>query len=64
MDLQKLLPYNRRPESIDGHLARGPWASSRHDFLARHEHEPSTKGSGPGRHGHDVGLVLGFNLSP
>jgi hypothetical protein len=28
--------------TIDGHLARGPWAGPKHDFLARHEHEPST----------------------
>jgi hypothetical protein len=43
-------------ESIDGHLARGPWASPKHDFLARHEHGPNTIFSGLGWHEHDVGL--------
>jgi hypothetical protein len=41
---------------IDGQKERGPWASPKHEFLARHEHEPSTMISGLGRHEHDVGL--------
>lgn len=42
--------------SIDGHLARGLLVSPKHDFLARHEHEPNTIFPGPGQHEHDVGL--------
>jgi hypothetical protein len=45
-------------------MVRGPWASPKHDFLARHEHEPSTSFSGSGRHEPTVGLVLGCDLSP
>jgi hypothetical protein len=41
---------------IDGHMARGPRAGPKHEFLARHEHEPSTIISGLGRHEHDIGL--------
>jgi hypothetical protein len=33
-------------------------------FLARHEHVPNTKVSGSGCPEHDVGLVLGCDLSP
>jgi hypothetical protein len=44
------------PAPIDGQKARGPWVGPKHDFLARHEHEPSTMLSGLGRHEHDIGL--------
>jgi hypothetical protein len=44
--------------SIDGHLARGLLVSPKHDFLARHEHEPNTMLSGSGRCEHKIGLVL------
>jgi hypothetical protein len=37
-------------------MARGPRAGPKHEFLARHEHEPSTIISGLGRHEHDIGL--------
>jgi hypothetical protein len=37
-------------------MARGPWAGPKHEFLVRHEHEPSTMISGLGRHEHDIGL--------
>lgn len=45
-------------------MARGPWASTKHDLLARHEHWPNMIFLGSGRHEHGVGLVLGCDLSP
>jgi hypothetical protein len=49
--------------TIDGHIARGPWASPKRGILARHEHEPSTMLLVSGRQEHYVGLVLDCNLS-
>jgi hypothetical protein len=43
---------------IDGHFARGLLVSPKHDFLARHEHEPNTMLSGSGWCEHKIGLVL------
>jgi hypothetical protein len=52
----RVISPGHRALTIDGHMARGPWASPKHEFLARHEHEPSTMISGLGWHEHNIGL--------
>jgi hypothetical protein len=44
------------PTNIDCQKARGPWASPKHEILARHEHGPNMMSLGLGRHEHDDGL--------